>query len=329
MTFDDIIDAHGMAIRLRCRRRRALAVRITTIVLAVIAAFSLGYPMLAQYRTARDLATVAENSEDVVAGWPAIQVDRALAAARDYNRRLAEAPQSLLETAVTDANGAVAMTSGSSSSDASAQVRSSAAATSSPGDYDGLLNTGNGVMGTVRIPKISVDLPIYHGTSATALTSGIGHLQGSSLPVGGASTHAVLTGHRGLIKAAMFTRLDEMREGDEFFIDVLGKSLRYRVDRIAVIDPDDTTRLTVTPGEDRVTLMTCTPYGVNTHRLLVSGVRADDGGVDAAASSSDIRSYVFAVVAAVTVAGGLLIHVVRSMKASRSSYLPPIRHAAV
>ncbi|WP_239512431.1 class C sortase [Bifidobacterium aerophilum] len=320
MAFDDIIDADGMAARLRQRRRRALAVRVATIILAVIAAFSLGFPILAQYRTARDLATVAENSEDVVAGWPAGRVDRALAAARDYNRRLAKAPQSLLETAVADGsvNGtaAVALASGDSAS------------SSSNDEYDGLLNTGNGVMGTIRIPKISVDLPIYHGTSATALTSGIGHLQGSSLPVGGASTHAVLTGHRGLIKAAMFTRLDEMREGDEFFIDVLGKTLRYRVDRIAVIDPDDTTQLAVTPGEDRVTLMTCTPYGVNTHRLLVSGIREDDGGSVAAASSSDVRSYVFAVVAAVTVAGGLLIHVVRSMKASRSTYLPPIRHAA-
>ena len=126
----------------------------------------------------------------------------------------------------------------------------------------------------IRIPEISVDLPIYHGTSESALASGAGHLYGSSLPVGGESTHAVITGHRGLVEAMMFTRLDEMKVGDYFYIDVMGETLGYRVDRIEVIEPDDTSRLKIVPGEDRVTLMTCTPYGVNTHRLLVSGVRA-------------------------------------------------------
>ena len=125
-----------------------------------------------------------------------------------------------------------------------------------------------------RIPEISVDLPIYHGTSESALASGAGHLYGSSLPVGGASTHSVITGHRGLVEAMMFTRLDEMKVDDYFYIDVMGETLGYRVDRIEVIEPDDTSRLKIVEGEDRVTLMTCTPYGVNTHRLLVSGVRA-------------------------------------------------------
>ena len=129
-------------------------------------------------------------------------------------------------------------------------------------------------MGTIRIPKISVKLPIYHGTSQSALASGAGHLYGSSLPVGGKDTHAVITGHRGLVDAMMFTRLDEMRVGDYFYIEVMGRTLGYRVDRISVIEPNDTSKLKIVPGEDRVTLMTCTPYGVNTHRLLVSAVRS-------------------------------------------------------
>ena len=141
-------------------------------------------------------------------------------------------------------------------------------------EYQSLLDAGGGVMGAIRIPEISVDLPIYHVTSESALASGAGHLYGSSLPVGGESTHSVITGHRGMVEAMMFTRLDEMKVGDYFYIDVMGETLGYRVDRIEVIEPDDTSRLKIVEGEDRVTLMTCTPYGVNTHRLLVSGVRA-------------------------------------------------------
>ena len=103
-----------------------------------------------------------------------------------------------------------------------------------------------------------MDLPIYHGTSESALASGTGHLYGSSLPVGGESTHSVITGHRCLVEAMMFTRLDEMKVGDYFYIDVMGETLGYRVDRIEVIEPDDTSRLKIVEGEDRVTLMTCT-----------------------------------------------------------------------
>ena len=150
----------------------------------------------------------------------------------------------------------------------------SASASSTDAEYQSLLDSGGGVMGTIRIPKISVRLPIYHGTSESALASGAGHLYGSSLPVGGKSTHAVLTGHRGLVEAAMFTRLDEMRVGDYFYIEVMGRTLGYQVDRITVIEPNDTSQLKIVPGEDRVTLMTCTPYGVNTHRLLVSATRS-------------------------------------------------------
>ena len=158
--------------------------------------------------------------------------------------------------------------------DAGSADAGSASASSADAEYRSLLDSGGGVMGTIRIPKISVRLPIYHGTSESALASGAGHLYGSSLPVGGKSTHAVLTGHRGLVEAAMFTRLDEMRVGDYFYIEVMGRTFGYQVDRITVIEPNDTSQLKIVPGEDRVTLMTCTPYGVNTHRLLVSATRS-------------------------------------------------------
>ena len=123
-------------------------------------------------------------------------------------------------------------------------------------------------MGSVDIPRIGVDLPIYHGTSESTLELGAGHLYGSSLPVGGKGTHAVITGHRGLIKALMFTRLDELKKGDSFYVKVMGETLGYKVDRVSVIEPSDVSKLKIVEDEDRVTLMTCTPYGVNTHRLL-------------------------------------------------------------
>ena len=133
----------------------------------------------------------------------------------------------------------------------------------------------SGVMAYLSIPRISVSLPIYHGTSPETLEKGVGHLQGSSLPVGGESTHAVLSAHRGLPSATLFTDLDMLEEGDHFYIYVLDRILAYEVDQIQVVEPDHTEGLAVQPGEDLVTLVTCTPYGVNTHRLLVRGHRGE------------------------------------------------------
>lgn len=134
---------------------------------------------------------------------------------------------------------------------------------------------GSGIMGYVKIPCISVDLPIYHGTSTEVLERGIGHLAASSFPIGGKSTHAVLTGHTGLSSAKLFTDLTEMKKGDLFFIHVLDKKLAYRVDQINVIRPENTRKLQIIDGKDYVTLLTCTPYGVNDHRLLVRGIRTE------------------------------------------------------
>ncbi|GAB6676418.1 Sortase family protein [Bacillus mobilis] len=138
--------------------------------------------------------------------------------------------------------------------------------------YVDMLNVGE-VMGYVEIPKINVKLPIYHGTSEDVLSRGVGHIENSSLPVGGDGTHSILTGHRGLPSAVLFTDLDKLEESDVFYIHSLDKVLAYKVDQIKVVLPEETADLTVTENQDYVTLITCTPYGVNTHRLLVRGHR--------------------------------------------------------
>ncbi len=140
--------------------------------------------------------------------------------------------------------------------------------------YESLLNVeGSGMMGYVKIPKINVELPIYHGTSESVLQAGVGHFQGTSLPVGGDSTHTVLTGHRGLPDKTLFTNMDKMEVGDIFYIKVLDETLAYEVDQILTVLPEDTEALSIVPGQDYATLVTCTPFAINTHRLLVRGHR--------------------------------------------------------
>ena len=141
-------------------------------------------------------------------------------------------------------------------------------------NYDTLLNMGgNGIMGYVEIPSIQVNLPIYHGTDSETLERGIGHLLGSSLPIGGASTHSVLSGHSGLAGQKMFTDLLQVKEGDLFYLHVLGETLAYQVVSLNTVLPYDTSLLGITPDADLCTLITCTPLAVNTHRLLVTGER--------------------------------------------------------
>ena len=141
-------------------------------------------------------------------------------------------------------------------------------------NYDSQLNlAGNGIMGYVEIPKISVNLPIYHGTENDSLERGVGHLLGSSLPVGGESTHTILSGHSGMASQKMFTDLEQLIIGDVFYLHVLNETLAYQVVDINTVLPYDTSLLGIVPGEDLCTLVTCTPYGVNTHRLLVRGSR--------------------------------------------------------
>ena len=143
-------------------------------------------------------------------------------------------------------------------------------------EYMACLNlTGDGMMGYVEIPKINIKVPVYHTTSTEVLEKAAGHLEGSSLPIGGENSHAVISAHRGLPSAALFTDLDKLKEGDHFLICVLDEILCYEVDQILVVEPDVTDPLGVVDGKDLVTLLTCTPYGVNSHRLLVRGHRTE------------------------------------------------------
>ena len=262
--FAEAIDITDLIKRQRSLRRSMWALRILSVLLLILALCVIGYPMVLQYQSDVRLAHTTSAAAERVAGWPYPQAVASRAAPHANTARLAAAGP--------PGRGAARDPFSAQSGGSHAAGEDSVSAQDE--EYQSLLDAGGGVMGAIRIPEISVDLPIYHGTSESALASGAGHWYGSSLPVGGESPHSVLTGHRGLVDAMMFTRLDEMQVGDYFYIDVMGETLGYRVDRIEVIEPDDTSRLKIVPGEDRVTLMTCTPYGVNTHRLLVSGVRA-------------------------------------------------------
>lgn len=142
--------------------------------------------------------------------------------------------------------------------------------------YDTILDvTGTGIMGYIAVEKIHVKLPIYHGTSAGVLQEAVGHLEGTSFPVGGGGTHAVLSAHRGLPSAKLFSDLDKVEVGDTFTVNILDRVLTYEVDDISIVLPNETEKLQIEPGKDYVTLMTCTPYGINTHRLLVRGHRIE------------------------------------------------------
>lgn len=143
--------------------------------------------------------------------------------------------------------------------------------------YSGVLNvTGDGIMGYIEIPKIKCNLPIYHGIEEGVLQTAIGHIPGTSLPIGGASTHCVVSGHRGLPSAKLFTDLDQMVPGDIFMIQTLNDTLTYEVDQIRIVEPQEVNDLTIIPGGDYFTLVTCTPYGINSHRLLVRGIRTEN-----------------------------------------------------
>lgn len=255
--FDQLIGGTN-ASRTRTRAERQLRIMYgAAAMLAAVALACTVIPVLMQLSSSSSMAGSASSAEERVSLWPKSRVGDELKAARAYNRQLAQSGQPVLGEAIdpfTDQGAGFSRSSKDSR-------------------YNALLNEGHGVMGSVIIPKISVNLPIYHGTGNRQLSLGAGHLYGSSLPVGGRGTHAVITGHRGMVKAQMFTRLDEMREGDFVYIRTMNETLAYEVDHISVIEPNDTTQLRIVPGQDRLTLMTCTPYGINSHRLLVSGHR--------------------------------------------------------
>ncbi|MFA1015877.1 class C sortase [Dubosiella newyorkensis] len=166
--------------------------------------------------------------------------------------------------------------------------------------YEKTLNVNDdGLMGSVNIPKANINLPIFHGTDEDLLQKNVGHIEGSSLPVGGESTHAVISGHRGLPSARLFTDITKLVEGDTFTVRVLGKTLTYEVDQIRTVLPEETSDLEIVPGQDLMTLVTCTPYGINSHRLLVRGHRVPnalegDGSQDASLFDRNLVAIVIA-----------------------------------
>lgn len=186
-------------------------------------------------------------------------------------------------------------------------------------DYNSQLNIGgNGVMGVVEVPKIGCRMPIYHGTSEGVLQVAIGHLEGTSLPTGDVGTHCVLSGHRGLPSARLFTDLDQMEKGDRFMLHILNETFTYEVDQILVVDPEDVTALEIDPQMDYCTLVTCTPYGINTHRMLVRGHRVEPekeiSPVVITADAVQVRRWMVALAAA---APALLIMLIAALRPRR------------
>lgn len=159
-------------------------------------------------------------------------------------------------------------------------------------EYKGILDvTGTGIMGYVEIPKLHISLPVYHGSEDTVLQIAVGHLEGTSFPVGGTGTHAVLTGHRGLPSARLFTDIDQLTDGDHFMVHVLNRTVTYEVDQIHIVLPEEMEDLAIDPEKDYCTLITCTPYGINSHRLLVRGRRVDNDVeiMDVAADAQQVQ----------------------------------------
>lgn len=221
--------------------------RITTVLLTLIFIAGLSlvlYPSFSNYWNSLHQTRAIASFSEAVSEMDSEEYDAFIQAAREYN------------------------------SDLSSSGGSLKFAEENRERYETLLNLlGNGMMGYIEIPVIDVSLPVYHGTADNVLQRGVGHLDWSALPIGGESTHCVLSGHRGLPSAKLFTDLDDLVEGDIFTIRILNEVVTYEVDQISIVLPSDTGELQIIPGEDYCTLLTCTPYGINTHRLLVRGRR--------------------------------------------------------
>lgn len=219
---------------------------VSTIILTIILLVGLAvmlYPSFSNWWNSRVQSRAVAGYDEIVANMDDDETERLIKQAHDYNEKLSRVYAPLVNA-------------------------------DEVAGYDDILNiSGTGIMGYITIPFIRVELPIYHGTSEEVLVKGIGHVEGSSLPVGGESTHCVLSGHRGLPSAKLFSDLNSLEVGDRFTVSVLGEDLVYEVDEINVVLPSETEKLLIADGEDLCTLVTCTPYGINSHRLLVRGKR--------------------------------------------------------
>lgn len=227
--------------------------KITIAVIFLTGLSILLYPTVSDYMNERHSSQAIATYEESVNELPEEEYAREFQKAAAYNEYLAGLGDLNVSAAVEQGRG------------------------DSP--YEELLDVGgNGIMAVVRIPSIDVQLPVYHGTDEGILRVAAGHFLGSSLPIGGESTHSLITGHRGLPSAKLFTDLDRLEEGDVFYIKVLGDILKYQIDQIQIVLPTELDSLSIKEGEDYVTLVTCTPYGINSHRILVRGTRVPYDG---------------------------------------------------
>lgn len=233
---------------IRGKRRKIITISLAVLFFLLALGLTI-YPVFSSRYNEAHQSQIHTEYQDAVNALPDTAIPEARAAAQSYNEELWS---SIVQY-------------GSYSKDS---------VTSAMEEYAGLLDlTGTGTMGYVHIPKLAVSLPIYHGTEEETLDRGVGHLIGSSLPIGGSSTHAILTGHSGLASQKMFSDLDKLEVGDTFYLEVLNEFLAYEVDQINTVLPHDTAYLGLEEGKDLCTLVTCTPFGVNTHRLLIRGHR--------------------------------------------------------
>lgn len=263
-------------------------VNVILVVFLILGISLLAYPSIADYWNASRSTKVVEEYQDNVKSTSKDRLDKEYERTRTYNEELLTRKHSLDHIKAMD-------------------------------DYNNLLSlSGSDVMATVYIPSINVRLPVYHGTEESVLQSGLGHIEWTSLPVGGKGSHAAITGHRGLVSARLFTDIDQLEIGDIFKIYVLDRELDYRVDHITVVEPHETQDLLIDPDKDYVTLITCTPYGINTHRLLVRGERID-GLEDLSYLSSEAVRIKPLTVAAIMIIPASIIYALVSLKISKRS----------
>ena len=228
-------------------KRKNTIIIICFILVILLGAGAAAYPLIASINNERTQSLVQTEYEEKLQQLDTSEIDAALAAAREYNKTISTVQIEDVDKIKADLP-----------------------------PYEDLLNlANNGIMGYIEIPTINIDLPIYHGTTGAAMEKGAGHMEGTSLPVGGIGTHAVISAHSGMASAKLFTDLDKLKLGDVFFVTVCNEKLAYEVDNIAVVEPTDIDLIRIDTQQDYVTLLTCTPYGVNTHRLLVRGHRVE------------------------------------------------------
>ena len=295
------VSLHGKerSLRLKTKARKALSNKASTAIVALLFVIGIGimlYPMISNYLAEISQGEVISEYKDAVESLSDIQEREEREKVKEYNQSLAD------KVVLTDPFDTKTVE----------EVNEK---------YQNTLNIrGDGMMGYVEIPSIGVHLPIYHGTSDEVLRRGVGHLVNTSLPAGGKETHSVLSAHRGLPSARLFTDLDKVQKGEKFYLHVLGETLAYEINQIKVTGPHDTQDLLIDKEQDYATLVTCTPYGINSHRLLVRGHRVpyveEDRDVAEALSTQSkwLREYLLAL--GIVVAIALIIFAVRRLKAT-------------